>query len=230
MRAVQPIFVHGWGFGPDFWSPVQKALGWDNALTLDLGFVEQAPPASFTRALQQLQAAQAPGRAVLGVGHSLGFLWLAQHMDLSPASQLVGINAFAAFAAQQTFSCGIPARVLQRMLKGLADTPEKVLADFRSRCGAQLSGSIPNVPNLHMGLDLLLTGDVRSRLAHSGVCCRVLAARHDPLVSTAMTEESFAGLAEVQWVAGGHLLPQTDVQACAAFLRAARRTMEQDAT
>ena len=226
---VQPVFVHGWGFGPDFWSPVQAALGWTDALMLDLGFVEQAHPASFARALQQLQAVQVPGRAVLGVGHSLGFLWLAQHMDFACASKVVGINALAAFAARETFACGIPARVLQRMLKGLSDTPEKVLTDFRNRCGAPPTGCAPGVPNLRLGLDLLLTGDVRSRLAQRAEYCHVLAARQDPLVSTAMTEESFAGLADIQWVEGGHLLPQTHVQACAAFLRAVRETMEQDA-
>lgn len=231
MRPVQPVFVHGWGFGPDFWAPVQAALGWDDALTLDMGFVGQARPASCALAAQQMQAAQAQGTAILGVGHSLGFLWLAQHMDLSFANRLVGINAFAAFAARETFASGVPVRVLQRMLKGLANAPEKVLADFRGLCGAEEATRCgPNVPNLRIGLDLLLTGDVRSRLAHAAEPCRVLAARQDPIVSSAMTEDSFAHGADVHWIAGGHLLPQTHVQACAAFLQSARKTMEQDAT
>ncbi|MDE7546810.1 alpha/beta hydrolase [Acetobacter fabarum] len=228
MRPVQPVFVHGWGFGPEFWAPVVAALGWTDALMLDLGFLEGPVPASPILAAQRLQAVQMQGRALLGVGHSLGFLWLAGHMALLPTDRLVGINAFAAFAARESFASGVPVRVLQRMLKGLSDTPEKVLADFYSLCGAPRTSMVPCVPSLRKGLDLLLAGDARPVLAAKAGHYGILAARHDPVATPAMTEESFAGCTAAQWVDGGHLLPQTHVSACAAFLQAARRTMEQD--
>jgi pimeloyl-[acyl-carrier protein] methyl ester esterase len=228
MRPVKPVFVHGWGFGPGFWALVVDALGWTDALVLDLGFLEGSGPASPMLAAQHLQAVQGPGEALLGIGHSLGFLWLAEHMALSPTDRLVGINAFAAFAARESFASGVPARILQRMFKGLSNTPEKVLADFYNLCGAPASGMVPCVPHLREGLDLLLAGDARPALAARAGQYGILAARQDPVATPAMTEQSFAGCAAVQWVDGGHLLPQTDVSACATFLQAARRTMEQD--
>lgn len=228
MSPVKPVFVHGWGFGPEFWVPVVDALGWTDALILDLGFLEGSVPASPMLAAQLLQAVQVPGEALLGIGHSLGFLWLAEHMALSPTDRLVGINAFAAFAARESFASGVPARVLQRMLKGLSNTPEKVLADFYNLCGASGSSKVPCVPNLRDGLDLLLAGDARPALAAKAGQYDILAARQDPVATPAMTEQSFAGCAAVQWVDGGHLLPQTDVSACVTFLQAVRRTMEQD--
>ncbi len=230
MRPVQPVFVHGWGFGPDFWAPVVDALGWTDAVILDLGFVEPSSPASPALAAQQVRAMQERGGAMLGVGHSLGFLWLAQHMRLSAMDRLVGINAFAAFAAREDFASGVPTRVLQRMLRGRAGTPEQGLADFRGRCGAQASDCRPGGPNLRRGLDLLLGGDARPMLAGRAGQYRILAARQDPIVSSAMTEDSFVEEVPLQWVDGGHLLPQTNVEACVAFLRATRRRMmEQDA-
>lgn len=225
---VQPVFVHGWGFGPRFWAPVVDALGWTDGCMLDLGFLEQGTAASAALAVQRLQAVQVPGRAVLGIGHSLGFLWLAQHMALSAQDRLVGINAFAVFAACGSFPSGVPVRVLQRMLRGLSGNPEKVLADFCSQCGMQGVPGVPNASNLGMGLDLLINGDVRPVLAAKASQYGILAARQDPVVSDAMTTDSFVEAAAVQWVDGGHLLPQTNVQACVAFLRAARRTMEQN--
>ena len=228
MRPVKPVFVHGWGFGSGFWAPVVDALGWTDALILDLGFLEGSAPASPMLAAQHLQAVQVPGEALLGIGHSLGFLWLAEHMALSPTDRLVGINAFAAFAARESFASGVPVRVLQRMLKGLSNTPEKVLADFYNLCGASGPSMAPCAPNLRDGLDLLLAGDARPALAAKAGQYGILAARQDPVATPAMTEQSFAGCAAVQWVDGGHLLPQTDVSACATFLQAARRTMEQD--
>lgn len=229
MMPVRPVFVHGWGFGPDFWAPVVAALGWTDAVMLDLGFLEGVHPASPERAVQQLRSVQAGGGAVLGVGHSLGFLWLAQHMGHATADRLVGINAFAAFAARESFISGVPVRVLQRMSRGLSGAPEKVLADFRTLCGAGESDRPPNAPNLRLGLDLLQEGDVRPLLADRAGQYHILAAGQDPVVSSAMTRDSFVAEEAVMWVDGGHLLPQTNEQVCAAFVQAVRKTMEQDA-
>lgn len=228
MSRVQPVFVHGWGFGPAFWTPLVTALGWTDACVLDLGFLgaESGTPA---QAAQQLQALQGAGQAVLGVGHSLGFMWLAGQMGLSATDRLVGINAFAAFAARTDFASGVPVRVLQRMLKGVSSTPEKVLADFRAVCGAPAVDGPLSPQNLRYGLDLLISGDVRPVMARKRAQCSVLAARQDPLVPPAMTEDSFAEGVAVQWTDGGHLLPQTNVGDCVAFLQAARRKMEQGA-
>ncbi|MFT8931487.1 MAG: alpha/beta fold hydrolase [Acetobacter syzygii] len=225
---VQPVFVHGWGFGPDFWTPLLAALGWTDACVLDLGFVGQGVN-THAQAMAQVQAVQAQGRPMLGIGHSLGFLWLAQHMEFSRANRLVGINAFAAFAARPDFTAGVPARVLQRMVKGLSSRPEQVLADFRGLCGAGEVEQPFCIPNLQKGLELLVSGDVRSRLAGIPEQYCVLAARQDPVVSPAMTEESFAGGPGVQWLDGGHMLPHTHLQDCVAFLQDAREKMEQRA-
>lgn len=228
MKGIQPVFVHGWGFGPDFWAPVISALGWTDACVLDLGFLGGGN-ASPLQAAQQLQALQAEGRPVLGVGHSLGFLWLAQHMAFASRDKLVGINAFAVFAARAGFASGVPVRVMQRMCKGLSTAPEKVLTDFRTLCGAQVAAEPPQTQNLCTGLEMLMSADARPVLAGRARQCVVLAARQDPVVSPAMTEESFVGGPPVQWMDGGHLLPHTHVKACVALLEGARKMMEQNA-
>ena len=166
---------------------------------------------------------------MMWVGISLRFLWLTEHMALTATDRLAGINAFAAFAAREDFASGVPPRVLQRMLRGLSVTPEKVLADFYNLCGAPVTVATPCVPNLRTGLDDLQKGDVRPILASRAGQCSVLAARHDPVVSSSMTQDSFAGRATVLWEDGGHMLPQTHVQTCVAFLQAVRSSMEQDA-
>ena len=225
MPQVCSVFLHGWGFGADFWQPVLDALNWTNTCAPDLGFVG----ATGNTAEPTLDRLRQAGRPVFAVGHSLGFLWLAGQAALPAGSMLVGVNAFGRFAAAPDFEQGVPVRVLQRMRRGLAADAGTVVDDFRKRCGATTLpvGVTPHTQALQHGLDLLITGDVRQSLRERAGHVHLLGGRQDGLVPPDMTEASVPQGVPLVWQEGGHLLPQTHPAECAAYLETIRQSMEQ---
>ncbi|ATI11332.1 MULTISPECIES: alpha/beta fold hydrolase [Acetobacter] len=228
MARLLPVFVHGWGFGPEFWQPVLMQLNWPDAVTLDLGFLKpQTTGAEKTVTLDDLRQSQ---HHILGIGHSLGFMWLMlqRRQGVWPAeSRFAGINTFACFASREDFPEGVAPRIVQRMIRGLGREPAAVVNDFRQRCGASSVLAARCQPEaLAYGLDILRTEDARADLPLGPL--NVLAGRQDEIASPSMTEASFRALAHIKWVEnGGHLLPQTHPVECARFLEMLRNRMEQ---
>lgn len=203
------VLLHGWGFAPDVWDPVEAALP---ALApaaparrrLDLGYFGEAaldlPPAS------------------LLVGHSYGVLWLLQNAD--PALPLVAVNGFARFCSGDGQAEGTPPRLLARMQARLGDDPQGTLDAFRARCGAG-PAALPGRPEaLAQGLAALRDDDARATLAGRKIFA--LAGADDPIVPPALALEAFGGDPGRDLVAGGgHMLPMTHPQAVArAIVRA----------
>jgi pimeloyl-[acyl-carrier protein] methyl ester esterase len=195
------LLIHGWGFDGGFWAPLQRVLECD-AMVWDLGFFgrPERPP---------LPA----GRPVVAVGHSFGVLWLMHHR---PAAWrvLISINGFSCFTRRETFPEGAAARPLQRMISQCAETPLRVVSDFRIRCGS--AAPLPtglDQARLLDGLQSLHTWDERPAPTQLALC-----GRNDPVVSTAMSRACFAEDCIV-WHDGGHLLPQEDPAWCAVHLR-----------
>ncbi|MGE4523137.1 MAG: alpha/beta fold hydrolase [Acetobacter sp.] len=225
MADPRVLLVHGWGFGPAFWAPMRERLGWADVSVADLGFFgggQGVAPAALAAFCQE-------DRPVLAVGHSLGFLWLASQVALPAGSFLAGINAFGCFAARPDFSAGVTPRVLGRMAQGLDKAPLTVVNDFRARCGAAAlpDGATLDVPALKNGLALLREGDARASLARMGARVAVLASEDDPIVPQAMSLASLPASLSPVWATGGHLLPQTATDACAAFVSQCRQTMRE---
>lgn len=225
MADPRVLLVHGWGFGPAFWAPMRERLGWADVSVADLGFFGGGQGLAPTALASFCQG----GGPVLAVGHSLGFLWLASQVALPAGSFLAGINAFGCFAARPDFSAGVAPRVLGRMAQGLDKAPLTVVNDFRARCGA---ASLPDDTELDVqaladGLALLREGDARARLAGMGACVAVLAGEDDPIVPPAMSRASLPAPLAPTWATGGHLLPQTAPDACAAFMNRCRQTMRE---
>ena len=225
MADPRVLLVHGWGFGPAFWAPTRERLGWADVSVVDLGFFGGGQGLAPTAVASFCHG----GGPVLAVGHSLGFLWLASQVPLPAGSVLAGINAFGCFAARPDFSAGVAPRVLGRMAQGLDKAPLTVVNDFRGRCGA---ASLPDdtqldVPALTDGLALLREGDARARLAGMGARAAVLASEDDPIVPQTMSNASLPASLGLSWATGGHLLPQTDPDTCAAFVSRCRRTMRE---
>ncbi|WP_205880227.1 alpha/beta fold hydrolase [Lichenicoccus roseus] len=159
---------------------------------------------------------------VLAVGHSLGVLRLL----LEPPPGMVGlvaINGFTRMTAGPDFPAGIDPRVLRRMAQRLSQEPGATVAAFRERCGwLSPRGGVeaPEVSSLAAGLRLLREGDGRAALAALRCPVLALAGSDDPIVTSAMTRDSFAGLQSLRWVeGGGHLLPLTHPGACADAIR-----------
>ncbi|MBO1324081.1 alpha/beta hydrolase [Acetobacter sp. TBRC 12305] len=222
MRA---LFLHGWGFGPDVWVPVLDRLGWNGVMTPDLGFLDAVRP----HADEALERIRQDGCPVLAVGHSLGFLWLASQDGWPAGSRFVGINAFGCFAARADFAQGTAPRILARMLKGLQTDARDVVNAFRTTCGATaLPTDCPvNTDHLRVGLDMLMQADARKRLASMAEGIGVLGGRQDKVVPPAMLAASLPPETTIEWLEGGHLLPLTNPDECARFLRGMARHMEQ---
>jgi pimeloyl-ACP methyl ester carboxylesterase len=206
--------VHGWGCDASLWRDVVPLLEGLDVEVADLGF--------FGR-----QALPAPCAAPrIAVGHSLGALWWLALTDL-PWRTLVAINGFPRFTAAADFTAGVPPRVLERMRRRFAEAPAAVLAEFHAACAGSptdLPAPPADAAPLAAGLGLLAAADGRAALAERAGDVWALATRDDAIVPPAMSAAAFAALApgRLQWLdAGGHLLPRSQPQACAALIRAA---------
>jgi pimeloyl-[acyl-carrier protein] methyl ester esterase len=201
------LLRHGWALDASLWDGVLAALG-EEALVADAGY--------YGRPFEPA------GQAVIGVGHSLGALELLA----APPTGLKGIVAldgFARFGHAPDFPEGVPARVLSRMSRKLAETGD-VLTDFIGRAGGTVAAGTPDLPRLVAGLEQLHALDGRA--------CPLpvwrLNADGDPIATSALADASFAGLNVVECrrrPSTDHLSPLHAPQACADLIRAALRAL-----
>ncbi|WP_308719347.1 alpha/beta hydrolase [Komagataeibacter xylinus] len=212
MSATLPLaFVHGWAFDPTFWAATRAALGKTRTRCLDFGFF--AP-----RAHMEL-----PQEPYIGVGHSLGTLWLLRHHG--PLCRgLILINGFSRFGAGPDFTAGIARRVIERMRQGLLRAPQGLLHSFRLRAGINSPVPEPIVRDrLETGLEALMDMDCRADLQRTTCPVHVMAGTQDAIAPPALTRACFPA-SSLQWLEGGHLLPLTHATACAdAITTMARR-------
>ncbi len=193
------ILVPGWSFDESVFAPMREGL----------------PEARVVRPWGDVAAVP---EGAIGVGHSLGGLWLLRHA--APRLRgLVLINGFARFTAAADWPDGVAPRVLARMRARLETEPAAVVAAFRARIGAP--GDLPVVETglLAAGLADLAAWDMRAVLAGLTVPVLCLAAPDDGLLSVGMSRATalLTG-GEPVWRAGGHCLPLTAPEWCAAAL------------
>ncbi len=220
------VLVHGWGFDASFWRPLQEALPDIETIALDLGFAGRPH-------------LDIPAGPVIGLGHSLGFPWLLRQRR--GWAGLVSINGFTRFTRAADFPHGTPGRVLERMRTRFDQEPETVYRDFMGRLFETPSVMAGLDPAIHMspsggwmpgsgqgmteqnalaaGLSWLAEWDERSALAAHAGPLLALAAADDPLVPEAMARQSFPARSLRLRSDGGHLLPMTQPDWCAAELR-----------
>lgn len=198
------LLIHGWGFDPAFWEPLQAALGDDLPSTAwDLGF-RGAPS----------RPALPDGVPVVAVGHSFGLLWLLKERPIS-WTRLVSINGFSRFAKADDLPSGVAPRLIERMLIKLDDDPKAVYQDFMERCGlAEPLADTVDPDALAWGLRALAEWDCRA----GADVDLALAGRRDPILPVALTEALFPQPLAC-WHDGGHLLPLTDPEWCAQQIR-----------
>jgi pimeloyl-[acyl-carrier protein] methyl ester esterase len=199
------LFLHGWGFAPSMWTPLRVALPEFDAVAWDRGYFD-APTAS---------EIEGP---VLAVGHSLGALLLAAGAPKASIG-LVAINGFDRFTGDEA----VPTRVIERMRKRFAEAPAEVLADFRTRCGAD--GAPSNFDATALAADLALLAEADAR----GVFAAPILALHgadDPILGSQMRGTVFAGAVRETFPEAGHLLPLTHSGWCADRIRAFADTLE----
>ena len=204
------LFAHGWALDRTLWDGVLTALGEDaaQAVVLDAGYYGRPAP---------LPEIDGP---VLGVGQSLGALELLA----DPPAGLKGVvvlDGFARFGQAEDFPQGVPARVLARMNKRVADG---ALAEFLERAGGMVPDGTPDVARLTQGLERLETLDGRP-------CALPLWRLHsagDPIATLAMADAAFEGLDVRERrirPSTDHLSPIHDPQACADLIRTALKAL-----
>lgn len=225
------LLVHGWGFDSGVWAPFLDALGAWPVVTIDLGFGGRA-----------VDLETVPDR-VVAVGHSLGFLWLAEVLDgrepetpppwpramatvRERCEAMVSINGFTRFSRSPEFRAGVAPRVLARMTARATEAPAALLRDFRAQCGlpdgVEVGPGDPDPGRLSLGLTWLADWDVREEIAGWHPPRLALAAKDDGIVSPAHAGACFAGACETRlaWSeTGHHLLPLTRPDWCAEEIR-----------
>lgn len=193
------LLVHGWGYGATVWDGVCRQLAGLPVARIDLGFF--GAPAR----LEDVLRGEVP---LIGVGHSLGFLWLLRHVPNCRA--LLSVNGFARFTEDTNYR-GVPAAALTGMRRGFARDPETALTRFWQDCGAapDIDMRTADRAALVQGLDWLRDWDERAALAEAPRVC-ALASRNDSIVPPDMAEAAFAGR-DIAWSgSAGHSMPLTE--------------------
>ena len=197
---MRVLLVHGWGFAPSLWDALRARPG-HTWLTVDLGYF--GPPRW-----------DLPPALDLVAGHSFGCLWAMLHPGLAQVP-LVSVAGFPRLRAGPDFPHGIPARVLERMLARLRQSPPEALQALHDRLGTAVPRGEPRLERLQA--DLLGMRDRDARGGRQPVLA--LAAEDDPLVPAALSRHAFPRL--VRLPSGGHALPLTRPGAVARALEAA---------
>nr|CRH07657.1 putative Biotin synthesis protein BioH [Candidatus Magnetococcus massalia] len=226
MSQTELLLVHGWGLGSGFWRPMlQGAQDLPQTHLVDLGFFhKQGEP-------RQPQ----PEGSWIGVGHSMGALWLLRALQgdepgldaetKDNCQGLIFINGFSRFARAEGFPSGVHNRVIQRMRDRLPEDTDKVLRDFAQRSGMPEMPPVsllkPHVERLDWGLEGLQQWDGREVLARWERPFAALATRDDAIVTEAMSRSLFQESTDgVTWLDhGGHLLPLTQGEAVASHIQ-----------
>lgn len=197
------LLVHGWGFDPGVWAPLRAGWPVHDWQALDLGYFGPA-------------RCEPPPDLDLVVGHSFGCLWAMGDPALA-GIPLIAVNGFPRFTAAEGYPHGVPARVLERMLRRLREAPGEVLAAFHARCGTSVPAGEPDMERLHADLARMRDQDARSLPGQPVLAC---AAADDPLVAPELSRQAFPG--RVRMLAdGGHVLPLTRPGAVARLIEAA---------
>lgn len=195
-------FLHGWGFDSTLWDAVIALLPEHECRADDAGY---------------FGSALAVEEGTLAVAHSYG----AMRLLAAPGPSLRGliaINGFDCFAAHRGFP-GIAPRVLSRMQTRFAADPAAVLTEFRQRCGTAIPAPTPDSAALARDLAALAHDDRRGTCA---VPVLSLQSADDPLLPAAMRDAVFASAPAADRLTapvGGHLLPLTRPERCAAAIR-----------
>ena len=130
---------------------------------------------------------------------------------------VVAIDGFARFGQAEDFLQGVPARVLERMRKRVADGG---LVEFLERAGGTPPDDEPDIERLLYGLDRLHGWDG----SEAGLPVWRLQSEGDPIATLSLSDASFVGTHVVERrirPATDHLSPIHDPAACADLIRAA---------
>ncbi|NDU92342.1 MAG: alpha/beta hydrolase [Ferrovum sp.] len=190
------VFVHGWGMGPELWSPIISRLPGVTPRLADLGF--RGSPAK--------PVVSNP----LVIAHSLGVMWAIRHLPL-PWAGLVSISGFTRFTCSDHFP-GVAPLLLEQMKSRLRGDMNGVLDRFLRLCGMThpiIQGFDQDM--LSQGLEWLLEWDTRAQFSRTDCPVLAICGASDPIVTEPHSRACFSSKAFVVVKEGGHLMPLTHV-------------------
>jgi len=193
------IFVHGWGLDAGFWNPLIAHFPERETHALNLGFRGCA------------ETDVPPGKAVY-VTHSYGTLWSLRHHWQDMAA-LIAINGFTDFGALTD------ARILKAMRLRLFQDPFSQMRDFFALAGyeAPTSGCDPQA--LLEGLKNLGNLHCAQELEKLDAPVLALLGAEDAIVPAQAAQQQFLGKSVKICENGGHMLPRTHTDWCAAQMK-----------
>lgn len=197
---MELVLVHGWGFHGGIWKALSERLSDRHHGLVDLGFVRDGPKGIGTW----------PDNAVY-VGHSFGLLWLLKHGP----KNMRGLVSIAGF---DCFHIHGDTVALADMKAGLERNPGAQMRSFWRACGLDkpIEPATPDPATLKAGLDWLGAWDARAERAALDCPILALGSADDAIVPGPMSEAVWQGQDLRMRETGGHGLPLTEPDWCAA--------------
>ncbi|MEW8586850.1 MAG: alpha/beta hydrolase [Candidatus Thiodiazotropha sp.] len=209
--TVGVLLAHGWCFGHAMWKTLEPLLHTDTFITPDFGyFCEPKLPL------------RAQPRALIGIGHSFGSLWLLKQRQYR-FDGLVIISAVPSFCRRYGKDLAISEQDLISARTLISRSPQSYVRWFHKKCGMPLTGRSINPECIDetailRDLEYLSTWSIESELEKIEIPIRVLGANNDQIVTPTLLSESFKGFSTVSVeieTHGGHILPILNPEKCA---------------
>jgi pimeloyl-[acyl-carrier protein] methyl ester esterase len=187
------VFVHGWGSGTFIWEPIIKEFPKHDCHTVNLGFLGE-------------EDLSVPKGKFIGIGHSLGGLWLLKHYP----DQMVGFISIGSF---NCFYKHIPQQFLSKMKKNVARDVTAQLKDFWNHAGLDQPTGFMNLKPVRLIEGLTWLSKWQADIPQS-LPVKVLASYDDHIVPKEMTKDIWKNY-DIKWIEkGGHMLPLTQSEWC----------------
>lgn len=192
------VFVHGWGSGGFVWKYILPHFEEHNVHVVNLGFLGD-------------EDITLPEGKFIGIGHSLGGLWLLQHYPEH-------LSGFISVASFNCFHKHIKRQILEQMKRNVIKDTITQVKDFWHHAGLDKSSGFINLKpaKLIEGLSWLSKWD--ANIPHN-IPIKILASRDDNIVPEKMTRDIWKNY-DIEWVDdGGHMLPITKDEWCVKHIK-----------
>lgn len=189
---TQIVFAHGWGSGTFVWDKMLPEFSGHDVHMINMGFVGD-------------EKLEIPEGKFIGVGHSLGGLWLLKHYP----EKMIGFVSIASF---NCFYKHVPRQILSMMKRNVVKDSTKQLMNFWHHAGLDQEGGFKNInpTKLLEGLGWLSKWEENI----PDIPLKILAAHDDNIVPIQMTLDIWGQYDIELQDQGGHMLPLTQSEWC----------------
>lgn len=187
------VFVHGWGSGTFVWKDMIDDFQGHECHMVNLGFVGE-------------ENIVMPEGKFVGIGHSLGGLWLLKHHP----EQLAGFISIASFSC---FYKHMPQQILAKMQKNIAKDMIGQITEFWHHAGLDQPGGFKNLNPLKLVEGLSWLAQWEGNVPQD-IPVKIMASHDDNIVPEKMTQDVWQKY-NIEWIEnGGHMLPLTQSKWC----------------